>query len=523
MADALWIALAFAAGLLARQAGLPPMVGFLGAGFALEAIGFSEGETLELFSELGVTLLLFTIGLKLRVRSLLRPEIWGVAVLHMAAATLALGGGLLALAALSLPPFAGLDLRGALLVAFALAFSSTVFAIKVFEQKGETASLHARIAVGVLVVQDVAAVLFLAFSTGKVPSPWALGLLALLPLRPVLTGALERAGRGELLILYGLLLAFGGALLFDALGLKGDLGALVFGVLVAEHPRAEKLAKTLLGFKDLFLVGFFLTIGLRGLPTLGAVGAASLAVLAIPLKAALFFLLFTRFRLRARTAALASLALSSYSEFGLIVGAVAVSAGWLPGEWLLIVAIALSLSFVAASVANRSSHELFWRHRDRLSRYEAEERLPYDRPIDPGDAEILVFGLGGVGSAAYRTLRDRYGPAVLGLDCDAQVVRRHRERGWAAVADDATDPDFWERLRPGRVRLVLLALPSAAEVATAVRLLRAAGFPGAVAAAARDADDAAALRLAGVDDVLDLYEGLGAAFAELLRPRLAAS
>ena len=514
--DALWIAVAFACGFAVRQAGLPPLLGFLAAGFVLEGIGFQGGESLEYFSELGVTLLLFSIGLKLRIKSLLRPEIWAVTSIHMGLTVLVFGALLTGLSVLPLPVFESLDLRTAVLLAFALSFSSTVFAVKVFEDKGEMHSLQGRIAIGVLVMQDIIAVLFLAASTGKVPSVWALGLIALVPARRLLTAAMDRSGHGELLILYGLLLALGGAILFDRVGLKGDLGALILGVLVAEHPRAGELAEALLGFKDLFLVGFFLTIGLNGLPTPAALGAGAIIAAALPAKMALFFFLFTRFHLRARTATLTTFGLSNYSEFGLIVGALAVSKGWLSTQWLVIIAIALSISFVAASVLDRFSHRFYRKNRRWLTGFESETRLPYDRPIEPGDAEILVFGMGRVGSVAYETMRQRHGEIVLGLDNDSDVVRRSRRKGWNVIADDATDPDFWEKLKPGKVRLVMLTMPKADEVRIVAELLRQSGFPGMVAAAARYPEDAEKLEAAGIDGVFRLYEGLGAGFADFV-------
>jgi predicted Kef-type K+ transport protein len=82
--DPLWIAVAFVLGFVARQVGLPPLIGFLAAGFVLKAFGVEAGEALDDIADLGVYLLLFTIGLKLRVRSLLRPEIWAGTTLHMA-------------------------------------------------------------------------------------------------------------------------------------------------------------------------------------------------------------------------------------------------------------------------------------------------------------------------------------------------------------------------------------------------------------------------------------------------------
>ncbi len=127
---------------------MPPLVGFLAADFVLNGFRFSPGEDLELIADLGVYLLLFGIGLKLDLRSLLRPQIWGTASLHMLISIAVLGTGLLGLGAVGLEAFAGVNLQ----VAFALSFSSTEFAVKVLEKKGESQALHGRIAIGILIV-----------------------------------------------------------------------------------------------------------------------------------------------------------------------------------------------------------------------------------------------------------------------------------------------------------------------------------------------------------------------------------
>ena len=108
--------------------------------------------------------------------------------------------------------------------------------------------LHER---GDLVGQDLAAVVFLAVSVGKLPSVWALLLLTLIPLRVLFHQILKQVGHGELLVLFGFLLALGGAEIFELVGLKGDLGALVLGVVFASHPKADELAD---GFEPQLIV-----------------------------------------------------------------------------------------------------------------------------------------------------------------------------------------------------------------------------------------------------------------------------
>ena len=343
------ITTAFVLGFGVRFVGLPPLVGFLLAGFGLNLAGYVSTPELELAADFGVTVLLFSIGLKLRVGTLLRPSVWAGATIHMAVTVVLFG---LLLLALPFGALGTLDLGTAALVAFALSFSSTVFAVKVFEGQGQSASLHAQTAIGILIMQDVVAVIFLAASKGQLPSPWALALLALIPGRYLLKWLMEKSGHGELLLLFGIMMTFAGFGLFELVDLKGDLGALIFGMLVADHPKAKEMAGSLLSFKDLFLVGFFLSIGLRGVPSIPDLGIALLLVALVPFKTALYFGLLTRFHLRARTSMMTSLGLSTYSEFGLIVAALGVSTGWISSQWLVIIAVAVAATFIIAAPVN---------------------------------------------------------------------------------------------------------------------------------------------------------------------------
>ena len=185
LGDVTWISLAFVLGFLARLISLPPMVGFLATGFVLNYLGIASGETLQKLADLGITLLIFTVGLKLNLKVLIRPQVWSVTVLHLSISIAVFGALIFSLALMSVPLFSELDLKLSLMLAFALSFSSTVFVVKSLEEKGEMKSLHGRIAIGILVMQDLAAVIFLAASTGKIPSLWALLLFLLIPLRPL--------------------------------------------------------------------------------------------------------------------------------------------------------------------------------------------------------------------------------------------------------------------------------------------------------------------------------------------------
>ncbi|MGB1110704.1 MAG: cation:proton antiporter [Gammaproteobacteria bacterium] len=519
--DALWIAIAFLFGLAARVVGLPPLVGFLCAGFALHAGGAEAGEFLRVTADLGVTLLLFTIGLKLKLNSLARPEVWGVATLHLGSVTLLMAGFVMLLGATGIGVLADMDAQTALLIGFALSFSSTVFAVKILDQIGAASTRHARISIGILIIQDIAAVGFVAITAGKLPTLGALALLLLIPLRHVLFAVLTRIGHGELLILFGIVLAIGGADLFEMVQMKGDLGALVVGMLLASHPKANELAKALLGFKDLFLVGFFLTVGMTALPGLNELLIALLLLIFLPLKVALYFGLLSLFKVRARNAWQSSLNLANYSEFGLIVGAMAMASGWLAAEWMAVFAIVLSLSFaISAPLATAGDH-LYTRWRPSLKRFEREQRLPLDEEIHLPDTRVVIFGMGRVGSAIHDAMQAEYGGQLLGVESDEDRARDHQAQGRLVITGDSTNVDFWSRVPglAGQLEWVILALPSHAANLSSASLLREHGFQGRIAATTRYPDEAEALEALGVEFAFNIHAEAGLGFVEDLRQR----
>jgi predicted Kef-type K+ transport protein len=516
--DPLWIAIAFCFGLAVRGIGLPPMVGFLIAGFSLNVLGAEGGEFLDAMADLGITLLLFSIGLKLQLKSLARPEVWGVASVHMTLVTALGATAVFLLSFTSLPLFSALSVESALLVGFALSFSSTVFAVKTLDELGATSARHGRISIGVLVVQDIAAVVFIAVSIGKLPSPWALALIGLIPLRWVLHRLLDRVGHGELLILFGITAALMGANIFELVEVKGDVGALVFGMLLANHARTNELAKALLGFKELFLVGFFLSVGMTDTPGWAELLVAGVLMLLLPLKVAMYFGLFNLFCLRASTSWRAALNLSNYSEFGLIVGALAVSMGWLSGAWLTVFAIVISVSFILCAPLNSIRDNLYRAWRPRLKYFEREKRLPGEENIDLQHVHAAVFGMGRIGSAAYHAMESDYAGHLIGVEIEPEKAERLSGEGREIVCGDVTNPDFWERA-PGLIsglEWVLLTLPTHAANLSAAQRLKELGYTGGIVATSKYRDEEVALKALGVDYTFNIYAEAGLGFASEL-------
>jgi hypothetical protein len=306
----------------------------------------------------------------------------------------------------------------------------------------------------------------------------------------------------------------GGYELFEALGIKGDLGALIVGMFIATHVKSTEMSKALMNFKDIFLVGFFLTIGFSALPTLDLILTAFILCLFIPVKFALFFSLFTFLKLRARTSYLASLVLSNYSEFGLIVVALLVSLGWLSAQWLVVLALAVSFSFVLTGLAYKTSHNQYTKFKDRLKTFESPHRLHEDVYLQPIGAEIIVIGLGRVGKGAYLSLNSMVGNRVWGMDADPSRINHLKTIGYQAMEGDGEDVDLWENMDLTQVQLILLALPSIDDICNITEQLQHANYSGKIASIARYEDEIQPLIDAGSDKVFNFFTEAGTGFAE---------
>lgn len=512
--DILWILFAFACGFGIKQLGLPPLIGYLAAGFLLNLYGISITPGLQEIADLGVTLMLFTIGLKLNIRDLLKPEIWAGTLSNMGLWILLFTGLVLFLGLLSAPFFSDLSWQSAALLAFALSFSSTVCVIKMLEESGEMSTRHGKFSIGILVMQDVIAVLFLVLAEGKIPTLWALLLPGLYFLRPLFGKMMTLSGHGELLVLSGFMFAVGAHELFYLVNIKGDLGALLFGVLLSQHQKAGELSKSLLGFKDIFLVGFFLSIGLVALPDIPMMVTAVLLIPLLFFKLGLFYLIFIQLRLRARTASLSSLLLTNYSEFGLIVMVVGVEMGLIGKEWLVILALSISLSFVITCIYYQGAHSLYARFKQVLHRLERDKPLQEDIFVQPTGAEILVIGMGRIGLGAYSALYNELGDRVWGMDADHERIGQQLEQGMHVFVGDGESADLWDSLNLTRIELILIATPVTEDVRNVTEQLQIAGYTGKIAAIARFEDERETLLSYGIDQVYNFFVEAGAGFAE---------
>jgi predicted Kef-type K+ transport protein len=503
--EILWIAVAYILGLGASYLGLPPLVGYLVGGFILGEWEIGESPAIHIIAETGVLLLLFSVGLKLNFKSLLNWEVLGIGITYL----IVTGAGftlLFLIAEIAPSP--------AVFLGLGLAFSSTVFAAKVLEEKSEIGAFHGRLAIGILIVQDLVAVGMLVAVEGGTFSLWTLFFLLCIPLlRSPLKRILTWSGHSELLLLYGLFIALGGSHTFESMGLSAELGALVAGMLLADHSRSEELSKTLWGLKEVFLVGFFLQIGLGGLPESQDSKWLLLLITLLPLRAIVYFFFGTLFRLRARTAFLTTLALFSYSEFLLIDVAAAIKNGILSTTWLPTLALLVTISLIIAAPLNRASHALFAYFEWWLIRFERQVSHPEGEPPNIKQAKWLVIGMGRAGTAAYNFLIQKH-QRVWGLDSDPVIVQQHLEEKRRVIYGDAEDPDLLEKINIKSLVGVILGMPDLEAKLRFSKSLRQNGFQGMLATMSLYPEEDVKLSENGVNLIFHPFSEIGERLAE---------
>lgn len=446
--DIIWIGLAFMLGVILNRFHIPPLVGYLLAGIGLSFTSYEPGYMLHDIAHLGVIFLLFTVGMHISLNNILQKEVLGVGLIHLAISSVVF---------IPVSLYFGLSTEAAVIVAITLGFSSTVLAAKGLEARNELSSYYGRLSIGILIVQDLVAIGIIAYAGGGIPSPWAVVLLGLPLIRPMLSRLLFIVEREELILLMALSLAVGGSTLFEAFNLSGELGALVMGMLLVNDDKAEQLEKKIWGIKEAFLVGFFLEIGLGGFPDTEGFYFIGTLLLLLPLKAVLFYGLFIAFKLRARTGFLATVTLTAYSEFTLIAGAVAATAGIIPPEVIIILGLLTAISYFINSVLVRYEDSVWQKFNTFLRRFERDVKHPDHQPVSLGAAKYLVIGLGQTGQAALKEYRGQNVPAV-GIDINPDRVKSVMDQGYRVLYADAQDAFFWEELDMQKACSILIAM-----------------------------------------------------------------
>jgi glutathione-regulated potassium-efflux system ancillary protein KefC len=185
----------------------------------------------------------------------------------------------------------------------------------------------------------------------------------------------------------------------------------------------------------------------------------------------------------------------------------------IPESALLVVALAVVLSFVLGAPLNRVVHLLYSRLESRLLRFERPTNHPDDTPRLLGDARSLVFGMGRTGTAAYTALTEQ-GKRPVGLDSDPGKIDQHRHDGRLVVYGDAEDPELWEHLRLDQLDTVILAVPDFEARLHAIAALRKRNFAGVISTISMYLEEEDPLREAGADLIAHPLSEAGFGLAE---------
>ena len=485
-------------GIVAGPSGLGALVA---AHPALAFITISNPDALAAPAEMGVALLLFALGLELSAERLrtMRHLIFGLGSAQLAVCALGL--------ALLLLPFA-LGVVPTLVLAIAMALSSTAVGLQMLSASGRMGSQAGRTAFGILLMQDIAiAPVLLLFGAGSAVGGFlpalATGLLAIgaitlagRVLVPALFLQAARTRRPELFLAAALVVLIGSASIAAAAGFSPAVGALFAGIMLAETDYRRQIEAAIAPFQGLLLGVFLIWVGME--LDLAAIAADPLLILGgvvavCLLKSGLLYGLLQRFGRGRGVAAHIALLLAAPSETSLILLASATAGGLLPpgiaATALLVTGLSLAIAPLLGLIGQRLESRF---GPDRGTEHTAEVPVP---------GRTVIIGYGRVGRLVA-TMLEAHGQPYLAVDSDPDEVIRLRRAGKPIVYGDARRPELLDSLGLDTARAVVLTIDAAQSLDTLVRLIRE-RHPGlCVVARARDADHARRLYAKGVTDAV---------------------
>lgn len=530
------LGLAAIGGFIAQFLRQPLIVAFIAIGILVGPSGLgmvSHSSEIELFARLGIALLLFVVGLKLDLHII--RTVGPVALASGLGQVLftSVVGYLIAL-------LMGMSPVTALYVAVALTFSSTIIIVKLLSDKREVDSLHGRIAVGFLIVQDIVVVLVMIGLTafGQAEEGINIGREALvillkgalmligvaLLMRYVLPRLLQRmAHSSELLMLFAIAWAVLGASIGDLLGFSKEVGAFLAGISIASTAYREQVAARLVSLRDFLLLFFFIELGasLDILNLGGQLGTAMIFSLFVLVGNPLIVMAIMGYMgYRKRTGFLAGLTVAQISEFSLILAALGLSLGHLGQDTVGLITLVGLITISVSTYMILYSHPLYARLAPWLSIF--ERKVAYrELSTTAGDEEkvdILLIGLGRFGASVATNLRQR-GCRLLAVDFDPQAVQYHTRDGYAVRYGDAEDPEFIASLPLSRATWVVSTVRDRAINRMILHGLKEQGYKGKVAISAAGSYDAKFFGQAGVDMVLVPYTDAAREAAAQLFPQ----
>jgi len=502
---AIFLAAAVIAVPLARALGLGSVLGYLAAGLAIGPWGLAlvtDVDSILRFSEFGVVLLLFVIGLEMQPERFwrLRGAVFGSGGAQMLATGLALGGIAMAL---------GAGAGAALIAGFGLAMSSTAFVLQMLGERDELGTREGLLAFAILLFQDLAVVPFLALlplmaGAGSAqpleagPVLRALGVIVVVvvagryALRPVLR-RVARANVPEIFTAAALLVVVATALLMEGVGLSMSLGAFLAGVMLAESEFRHELQAAIDPFKGLLLGLFFIAVGMS--VNLGVLLREPLVILGLVVglvlvKGAILYGLGRAAHLPADGARALAAAVSQGGEFAFVLFGLAAAAG-------LIDALLHDRLLVVVTLSMAASPLLYtWQARYR----EPVQGPPYD-PIDGAAAPVIIAGFGPFGQIVGRLLRVKKIPFTV-LEKSVEQVDFVRRFGSKIYYGDAARLELLRAAHAAQARVLVISI-SRVETSLAIAEAARRHFPKLrIFAVANDRNHALRLMDLGVKDVI---------------------
>lgn len=530
----LLLLIAAIAGVVALRLKQPPIIGFIAVGIlagpsALNLIR-STGQV-HVLAEMGLALLLFIVGLKLDL-GMMRS---------MGAASLIIGFSQVIFTTISgflLSYALGMNVVASLYIAAALTFSSTIIIVKLLSDKNETDSLYGRIAIGLLIVQDIVVVLVMvflsAFSGEKAGQPVYQALLigikgmSFIALAWVISVFLvpklleSVAKSSEMLVLFGIVWALALAEAGELLGFSKEIGAFIAGVSLASTSYREAIGVRLYSLRDFLLLFFFIELGSRlNIGLLGSQIWKSIPlILYVLIGNPIIMMIITGVMgYRKRTSLLAGITVGQVSEFSLILIAIGAKFGHIGNDTVGIVMLTAMVTIGLSTYMIIYSQNIYERLCPVLGIFERQKPCREDscemviNGVEPADT--MIFGLGsyGTGIAEQFEYRDR---KVIGIDFDPQAIRKWNELGMQAVFGDARDMEITHALHFQHIKWVISSIRNKQINIPLLKSLQSVKYSGLTAIAAYNQSEETDLISAGADIVFSPFKDAAVQAADMV-------
>ncbi len=523
------LALAALLGAVGQKLRQPLIIMFMVAGILAGPAGLgviASHGSIELLAQIGIALLLFIVGLNLDIHLIRTTGPVALATGLGQIIFTSLFGFLIALAF-------GMSALSAVYAAVALTFSSTILIVKLLSDKAEIDSLHGQIAIGILIVQDIAAIIALVvLTTLGVKSFGASSSAAILPLASALITAgkflaflalvvllswkviprlkQRSATSQEMLTLFAVAWAVLLGATGELLGFSKEIGAFLAGVSLASTAYRDVLGARLAGLRDFLLLFFFIDLGARlDLSLIGsqALPAAALSLFVLIGKPLIVMAIMGRMGYRKRTGFLAGSTLAQISEFSLIIATMGLGLGHIGVGTMSLITLVGVVTIFASSymiIDSRRLYSLFSRFLGMFERSVPHRESESDSLRGTDAIDVILVGLGRYGGGMAANLLQR-GRTVLGIDFDPEALQRWRDRGMSVLYGDMTDPEICGQLPLDKARWVVGTTRIRELNLLMLEKLKRYGFQVRVALTAANQEEAVAFDRAGAHIVFRPY------------------